>query len=312
MSETVPQLPTTGELTAEEKERQDYYVWKNSCEEARRRVQENYGLCGPQKLYVPEKPLWENDKLTDAEQQQVWVGAQIIEMNKKKQIFSQAAALIATSHGRAQFYDDFMCDYVGDPKRLGQFREITPHNNHTPFTDVDFSYNKGVLNAFAGEKIIHVRETSDPAAKTRSQKLFIVVANLITMEVQRLYADDKPRIESIGSPDLRYNEIIPLTSRTLQGMEMHFSSDSDDDILQPYLDEFTKNQATAMQSHLVMSATNGWQYKPEGYAEYSKLRPIEHLAQERGVLWALAQARGLTVSDRGALTHPVAQSEIVQ
>ncbi|MDB5168602.1 MAG: hypothetical protein JWO55_860 [Candidatus Saccharibacteria bacterium] len=312
MSETVPQLSVTGELTTEEINRQDYYAWKNPRDEARRRVQDNYGLCGPEKLYAPERPLWENEKLTDADRQRVWVGAQIIEMNKKKQIFSQAAALIATSHERAQFYDDFMCDYAGDPKQLGQFREISPRNNPTPFTDIDFSYHKGVLNAFAGEKIIHVRETLDSAAKTRSQKLFIVVANLITMDVQRLYADDKPRIESLGTSDLRYNEIIPLTSRTRQDMELHFSGDSNDDILRPYLNEFTKNQTTAMQSHLVMSAINGWQYKPEGYAEYSKLRPIEHLARERGVLWALAQARGLSVSDRGALIHPIVQSEIVQ
>lgn len=312
MSEIIPQAAAPVELSPKEKELQDYYVWKNRCDDVRRRVQDHYGSCGPEKKYTPERPIWENEKLTDTERQQVWVGSQIIEMNKKKQIFSQAAALIATSHERAQFYDDIMCDYIGDPKHLGQFREISPKNNHTPFADVEYSYNKGILNAFAGDRIIHVRETLDPNATTRSQKLFIVVANLMTMDIQRLYADDKPHIESLGNPDLRYNEVIPLTSRTLEGMEMHFRSDNDGDILQPYLDEFMKNQATAMQPHLMMSSADGWKYKQEGYAEYSRLRPIEHLAQERGVLWALAQARGLPVSDRGALIHSVHQSEIGQ
>jgi hypothetical protein len=311
MSEIIPQTAVSVELTPKEKELNDYYAWKNPRDEARRRVQDNYGPCGPEKLYAPEKPLWENEKLNDTERQQVWVGAQIIEMNKKKQIFSQAAALISTSHERAQFYDEIMCDYVGDPKRLGAFREISPQNNRTPFADVEYNYDKGVLNAFTGDRIIHVRETLDPAAKSRSQKLFIVVASLMTMEVRRFYADDTPHIESLGSPDLRYNEIIPLTSRTLQGMETYLKSDSDD-VLQPYLDEFSKNQEMAMQSHLVKSADRGWQYKPEGYAEYSKLRPIEYLAQERGVLWALAQARGLPVSDRGALILPSTQHGIAQ
>lgn len=314
MSEMIPEVVDQIALTPEEQQRKNldkYYAWKNPLDEARRRVQDNYGSCGPEKLYAPERPLWENEKLTDTERQQVWVGAQIIEMNKKKQIFSQAAALIATSHARAQFYDDFMCGYVGDPKHLGQFREISPNNNLTPFTDVDYSYDKGILNAFTGDKIIHVRETLDPGARSRSQKLFIVVANLMTMDVQRLYADDMPHIESIGSPELHFNEIIPLTSRTLQGMEVHLRGDSNN-VLQPYLDEFSKNQETAMQPHLVKSAASGWQYKPEGYAEYSKLHPIEHLAQERGVLWALAQARGLPVSDRGALIQSTSQHEITR
>lgn len=312
MSEMIPEITSSVELTAKDKELQDYYAYKNPRDEARRRVQDNYGPCGPEKLYAPKKPLWENEQLSDAERQQIWVGAQIIDMNKKKQIFSQAAALIATSDARARFYDGVMWDYVGHPERIGQFREISPQSNHTPFTDINFHYEKGVLNAFAGDKIIHVRETLDPAAKTRSQKLFIVVANLMTMDVQRLYADDKPYIESLGNPDRRYNEIIPLTSGTLQGMEAHFGSDNSDDVLQPYLDQFMKNHTTAMQSHLMMSADNGWLYKPEGYAEYSKLRPIEHLAEERGILWALAQARGLPVSDRGALISTAHHAEIEQ
>jgi hypothetical protein len=259
----------------------------------------------------PTPQPWEQTGFDDQQRQQVWVGSQIIEMNKKKQIFSQAAALIATSHERAQFYDDVMCDYVGDPERLGQFREISPRNNHTPFTDVDFHYSKGVVNAFAGDKIIHVRETLDPDARSRSQKLFIVVANLMTMEVQRLYADDKPHIESLGTPELHFNEIIPLTSGTLQDMAAHLGVGGSDP-LQPYLEEFAKNQQTAMQPHLIKSANDGWLFKPEGYAERSKLLPIKHLAQERGVLWALAQARGLSVSNRGALIQPVLQSEIEQ
>ncbi len=311
MSELIPQSDASLNATPKEIELQDYYAWKNPLDEARRHVQDNYGPCGPERLYAPKKPLWENEKLSDTERQQLWVGAQIIEMNKRKQIFSQAAALIATSHERAQFYDEILCDYVGDPKKIGQFREISAQNNHTPFDDVDFNYDKGVLNAFTHDKIIHVRETRDPAAKSRSQKLFIVVANLVTMDIQRLYADDKPQIESLGNPDLRFNEIIPLTSRTLQGMEMHFMGDGED-VLQPYLQEFSKNQAVAMQPHLMMSATDGWKYKPEGYAEYSKLRPIEHLTEERGVLWALAQARGLPVSDRGALISQATQFEIEQ
>jgi hypothetical protein len=311
MSETIPETTAPIELTPKEKELQDYYAWKNRCDDARRRVQDNYGLCGPEKHYAPVKPDWENDAFDDKERQQSWVGAQIDEMNKKTQIFSQAAAMIATSHERAKFYDEIMCDYIGDPKRLGQFREISPRSNHTPFDDVNYSYSKGVLNAFAGDKIIHVRETPDPEARTRSQKLFIVVANLMTMEVLRLYADDKPHIESLGALEHGYDEVIPLTSGTLRTMETYFGA-GDDDPLRPYLDEFRTNLHAAMQPQLIKSADNGWLFKPEGYAERSKLRPIEHLAYERGVLWALAQARGLPVTDRGALTHTVLQSEIEQ
>jgi hypothetical protein len=94
-------------------------------------------------------------------------------------------------------------------------------------------------------------------------------------------------------------------------MEMHLGVVSDDPLM-PYLNEFSKNQQTAMQPQLVKSAHDGWLFKPEGYAERSKLSPIEHLSYERGLLWALAQARGLPVSDRGALIRPVYQSEIEQ
>ncbi len=290
-----------------------YYAWLNANHAAEAKERERWAKSpgyNPSLQVSTLKP-WDDEQLDDAQRQRVWLGAQLHGMNTKQQIFSQAAALVSTSHERAKFYDDVLCDYIGDPKKLGQFREISPQNNHTPFADVNFHYDIGVLNAFTADKIVHVRETRDPQARTRSQKLFIVVANLVTLEVQRLYADDAPHIESLGNPQQHFNEIIPLTSTTLKGVELHLGSDSDDP-LQPFLDELSQHQHTAMRPQLIKSTTNGWLFKPEGYAERSKLHPISHLETERGVLWALAQARGLAVSDRGAIIQSVLQSEIEQ
>lgn len=304
--------PSSLEITEEQYKLNAYYEWENGCEVERIRIQDNYGSCSVEKYYGPEKPLWENEKFDDDESRQVWTGAQIIEMNKKKRTFSQAAILLASSHEHARFFDDIMCDYVGDPdpKRLGQFREISPERNHTPF-EVQHDYNIGKLNAFTGNTIIHVRETLDPEATTRSQKLFIVAIDLMTMDVQRLYADDKPRVESLGNPEMHFNDIIPLTSQTLQGMNTYLQI-ADDNPLKPYVYELFENQAAELQPQLVKSANHGWRYKPEGHAEYSKLHPIERLDQERRLLWALGPSVGYAVTDRGAILQPFSLPEITQ
>lgn len=303
--------PSPGHMTEEQYRLHSYYEWKHRADAARLRVQENYGSCGLDKHYPPEVAPWDNEKLSDTVRQQEWTRAQIIEMNKKKKTLSQAAILIASSHDHARFFDDVKCDYLGDSKRLGQFREISPQHNHTPFDDVHYNYDKGVLNAFTGNTIIHIRETLDPEAKTRSQKLFIIAIDLMAMDIQRLYADDKPRIESLGMPDLSYNEIIPLTSRTLQGMEPHLRV-ADDNPLKPYVLELFQNQAADLQPQLMKSAHDGWHYKPEGYARHSKLRPIEQLDEDRGLLWALGPSLGYQVTNRGSILQPFSPPEIAQ
>jgi hypothetical protein len=127
-----------------------------------------------------------------------------------------------------------------------------------------------------------------------------------------LYVDDKPQIESLENPDMSYDEVIPLTSRTLQSMENRLRV-QDDNPLKPYLHELFENQATELQAQLVKSAdNNGWQYKPEGYAERSKLHPIERLDYERGVLWALGQSLGHVVTSRGAIIQSHHSPEITQ
>jgi hypothetical protein len=303
--------PSPVEMTEQQYKEAKYFEWLDGCEVARLNIQNTYGSCGLEKHYTPELPAWENPKLSDADRQKVWAGAQVIDMNKKRQTFSRAAILLASSHDHARFFDDVKCDYLGDSKKLGKFREISSHHNHTPFSDIDFNYDQGVLNAFTGNTIIHVRETLDPEAKTQSQKLFIIAINLMAMEVQRLYADDKPRIESLGSPDLSFNEIIPLTTKSLQGMEAYLQVD-DKNELKPYVLELFQNQAARLQPQLMKSAQQGWTYKAASDEEFSKLRPIEQLDKERGVLWALGPSLGYGVTDRGAIIQPFSRPEIGQ
>jgi hypothetical protein len=302
--------PSSLEMTEEEFKLHNWLAWKARCDAARIRIQDNYGDCNLGRHYPPELPAWENEKLSDDVRQQEWTSAQIIEMNKRMQTFSQAAILLASSHEHARFFDDIKCDYLGDSKQLGQFRKISPEHNHTPF-EVQHDYSKGILNAFVGNTIIHVRETLDSEATTRSQKLFIVAIDLMAMDVQRLYADDKPRIESLDNPEMHFNEIIPLTSQTLQGMNTYLQV-ADDNPLKPYVRELFENQAAELQPKLVKSANNGWQYKPQGYSEYRKLHSIEQLDQERGLLWALGRSVGYAVTDRGAILQPFSHPEITQ
>lgn len=293
--------PSSYEMTEEEFKTHKWLEWKAGCDAAKLRIQNNYPSCRVDKYYGPEQPAWENEQLSDPVRQQEWTRAQIVKMNEKKKTFSAAAVLLASSHERGLFFDNVMCEYIGDPKELGQFREISPEHNHTPF-EVQHDYSIGKLNAFTGNTIIHVRETLDPEATTLSQKLFIVAIDLMAMDIQRLYADDRPQIESLENPQMHFNEIIPLTSRTLQSMETQLQV-ADNNPLKPYLHELFENQATEQQAQLVQSAHDGWKYKPEGYAEYSKLHPIEHLAYERGVLWALGQSLGYQVTNRGAIVQ---------
>jgi hypothetical protein len=299
------------EMSEQERNERDYYKWLANCNAKYLEVQNNYGSCVTDAAarYKPQRPAWEDERLDDTARQQVWAGGRIIDMNKKKRIFSQAAILLASSHDHARFFDDIKCDYLGDSKQLGRFKEISPQYNHTPF-EVQHNYNQGRLNSFAGNTIIHVRETLDPAATTRSQRLFIVAIDLIRMDVQRLYADDKPRIESLDTPERRFNEIISLTTQTLKGMEMQLQV-SQDNPLRPYVHELFENHTAQMQAQLMKSASNGWQYKPEGYAEYSKLRPIEQLDDERMDLRELGKALGHSVTDRGAILPMRSQPGIV-
>lgn len=311
MSMSPEDQPSPVVMTEQQYKEAKYFEWLDGCEVARLNIQNTYGSCGLEKYYGPELPAWENPNLSDTDRQKIWAGAQVIEMNKKKQTFSRAAILLASSHDHARFFDDIMCDYIGDPKQLGQFREISPQSNHTPFADIDFNYDQGVLNAFAGNTIIHIRETLDPEAQSRSQKLFIVAVNLMSMEVSRLYADDKPLIESLETPDRRFNEIIPLTTKTLQGMETYLQVD-DRNELRPYVLELFQNQAINLQPQLMKSAQEGWKYKAAGDEEYRKLRSIEQLRKERGILWALGPSLGYAVTDRGAIIQPFSQPEIGQ
>lgn len=288
-----------------------YYQWENGVRVAVASEQQKWAARPGiyDKALLSKVEPWEDTRFDEMERRQLWTGAQIIDMNKKRRVFSRAAILLASSHDHARFFDDVKCDYLGDSKRLGQFREISPHSNHTPFTDVQFNYDKGVLNAYADDTIIHVRETLHPEATSLSQKLFIVAINLTAMEVQRLYADDTPLIESHGNPQMTFDEIIPLTAQSLRGMESHFHVD-DDNLLKPFVEELFKNQAIAMQPQLVRSAHDGWRYKAEGYAPYNKLQSIARLDEERGTLWSLGLSLGHVVTDRGAILPKHTQQEL--
>jgi hypothetical protein len=309
-----PEDEPSRELTTKDYELQEYYKYLDRIRTAEANERQKWAS-HPEikdKALLSNAEPWEIPGHNDAQRQQMWTGLQIDQMNKKRQTFSQAAVLLASSHEHATYYDDVKWGLLGDSKRLGQFPEISPSHNDTPFQDVQHNYDQGMLNAFAGNTIIHMRETSDPTAKTRSQKLFVVAIDLMSMSMQRLYVDDKPQIESLENPDMSYDEVIPLTSRTLQSMENRLRV-QDDNPLKPYLHELFENQATELQAQLVKSTdNNGWQYKPEGYAERSKLHPIERLDYERGVLWALGQSLGHVVTSRGAIIQSHHSPEITQ
>ena len=288
-----------------------YFAWQNRNRAGEAAVRQKWAAnpgIYDKSLFSKVEP-WEDPRHDEATRELLWTGAQIIKMNQKRQTFSRAAILLAGSHDHARFFDDVKWDYLGDSQRLGQFREISPNSNHTPFSDVQFNYNKGVLNAYADDTIIHVRETLHPEAKTISQKLFIVAINLPAMEIQRLYADDTPLVESLDTPQRAFNEIIPLTSQSLRGMESHFHVD-DNNPLKPLVEKLFKNQAVGLQPHLVRSANEGWKYKSEGYTAYNKLHPIEQLDDERKVLRSLGVSLGHAVTDRGAIIPKHIQQEL--
>jgi hypothetical protein len=303
--------PDEPQMSEDEFKLHSWLEWRARCDAKRLQVQEGYGSCVTDAgaRYKPTRPAWEDTTLDESQRREAWVSKKVQDMNAQELTFSPAAMTIVSSHEHAQFYDDAKCDYLGDSEKLGQFREISPRHNQSPF-DVQFDYSKGVLNAYTESGIIvHVRETLDPNAQSRSQKLFIVAINLMTRDIQRLYADDKPKIESLSYPAGHFNEITILTPQTLSGVESDLLV-SDENPLKLSLHELFANHSTRLQPKLKKSAAGSWEYKVEGHGEFSRLHPIVKLDQERHMLGQIALATDRHLTDRGTILQPFYQSQI--
>ncbi|MET0979740.1 MAG: hypothetical protein ABWX90_00595 [Candidatus Saccharimonadales bacterium] len=303
--------PSSPEMSEEEFKLHKWLEWKARCDANRIKVQNSYGSCVTEAgaRYKPSRPIWEDVTLDESQRREAWVGEEIQAMNAKEMTFSPAAMTIVSSHEHAQFYDDVKWDYLGDSDKLGQFREISPRHNQSPF-DVQFDYSKGVLNAYTeAGTVVHVRETLDPAAQTRSQKLFIVAINLMTKEIQRLYADDKPKIESLSHPVGHFNEIMILTPRTLLDAGSDLLVNDDNSLKLPLVQLFA-NHTTRLQPKLKKSAAGSWDFQVAGHGEFSRLHPIAKLDKERHLLGQIALATDRQLTDRGTILQPFYPSQI--
>lgn len=199
-----------------EKERKDAQEKVQRCREAELVVRQYYEK-NPGHEKVDPQP-WEVDGLTEPQRQQERTRVALEKFYADGNVFSPAAHLLVTSHDAARFFDDGKCGFLGDSDHLGWFREISPSHNDTGFT-IDHNYSEGRLNAWTESGIIvHTRETLDPRATTREQKMFIVVMNLMTRQVTRLYADD---IENIDRSE--YADVVSL----LPAIESHLLTDDD-------------------------------------------------------------------------------------
>jgi hypothetical protein len=256
----------------------------------------------------PSYQPWEAPGISDDVRQRIHVEENVNTYYETHDGFSPAAHLAVHSPDAARFLDDIKCDYLGHSGHLGWFKEISPSSNHTPF-DVQFNYDVGQINHFTESgMIVHVRETSDPTATTREQKLFVVVANLMTGELKRLYSDNQQG--EYSSPGLAnsFNETISLKSRHLSSLGGHHDLDREAALAVKYHAQFdymlSRRQAKIRYDGTKIS------FKPEGYSEFETLRPIARLDEQRYLLGRLAFHAGQILNDRGAVEYPSARLSI--
>lgn len=308
MLEIVPPAEAPVEFTPKQKEKQkelhDFYAWEGRVTDAvaneRQKWAKKPGF--NVSLRVPSYQPWEAPDLSDEERQRIYAEIKLNKFYETYEGFSPAAHMAVHSPDAAQYLDDVKCDYLGCSQNLGGFKEISPESNHTPF-DIQFKYDVGVINHYTESgTIVHVRETNDPTVKTREQKLFIMVANLMTGEVpKRLYADNQS-VEG-GSHGLAgsLNEIISLKTRHLSGLRGHQDIDSDNDFTVKY--ESEKEYILAQYQPKLRFQGTSLAFKPEGYGGYEVLHPIGRLDWERHLLGRLALQSGQYLNDRGAVEY---------
>lgn len=292
-----------------------YYDWQHRNRAAELAVREKWAKNpGYNKLLqVPSFQPWEAPGLKDEERQEIYAEIKLNKFYELNDGFSPAAHAVVHSADSAKFFDDVKCDYLGDSAHLGWFKDISPSSNGTPF-DVQFDYDVGKINHYTENgMIVHVRETSDPAAKTREQKLFIVLANLMTGELNRVYAHDHDDEKGHLAPGFEHSldETIHLKSRHLSSVNGQKDIVTQNAFAPKYQDEID-HLVKQRQPKIQFERTGAWSFKPEGYVGYETLRPIGRLDAERHLLGLLALQAGQQLNDRGAIEQTPNRLSIAQ
>lgn len=295
-------------LSEDEYKRKRYYeylnekrAWEARCSEAAIDASRYYEQHPAHKNIAPK--LLEDQRLTQVQRQRVWAAQAYSEFVSEEKFFSPAAVAVVHSYESAAFFDDIKCDYLGASDHFG-FREISPRHNATPF-DVQFHYDVGVLNAYsASGNIIHIRETSDPSAKSLEQKLFIVAMNVFTCEVQRLYAENDTEKSSSYQVPHHFDETYVLKQRALQGLNGQVDLDSNNPFA-PIYQKIIDDVKRSTQASLTKSAQGRWLYKSAGVSSgVEALHSVRELDRERHLLGQIALQTGLEIGDRGVVLAP--------
>ena len=289
------------QLSEEELKKKWFFEWMDGVElevqKLRQKMAQNQGI-NPS-LYVPSYKPWEAPGLTDEQRRVLYLNHELEAFYQKHDSFSPAAYLAVYATQKAIELDDFKCDYMGHSEKMGWFREIGPGSNQTPY-DVQFDYDIGRLNHFTENgMLVHVRETSNPAATTREQKLFIVTANLLSGEQNRYFANshnNQYRSQGLGAS---LDETLVLKQRRLSVVE----GQQDIDIKNKFavhLHNDTARMTTRLQAKLQITPT-GYMFKPEGLVGFEPLLPIKELDYQRHLLGQLALQAGKSLNERGAI-----------
>jgi hypothetical protein len=288
-------------LSLQELEVKWYLEWETRCKRA---VQDERDKAAARhyfhpSLHVPSYQPWEAPGLSDEERQRLYAKTTLDQFDQNNDGFSLAAHAVVHSTEAAIRLDNFKCDYMGDSGHSERFRQISPTSNQTPF-DVQFDYDIGRLKHYTESgMLVHIRETSDTAATTREQKLFIVVANLLTGEQQQYFADshtDPYRSQGLAGS---LNEIITLKPRRLSGIYGQQDIDTENEFAIKYHTEIQR--ILKQRQPRIQIEPNGYAFKPDGFTGFEKLRPIARLDHERHLLGQLALQSGQRLNERGAI-----------
>lgn len=307
--------PSSHGMTEEEFKLHRWLEWNGGVKAAEQRERDKWAKSpGYNKsLQVPSYQPWEAPGLEDEERQRIYAELKLNKFYEHNGGFSPAAHAVVQSTDSAKFFDNVKCGFLGHSEHLSTeqrrwFKEISPSSNDTHF-DVQFDYDIGRINCYTENgMVVHVRETSDPAAVTREQKLFIVLANLMTGELDQYYGtshDDEHRTQGLTAS---LNETIVLKPRRLSAVV----GQQDIDVNNPFAVKY-RNEVKYLHEQRqpkIRYQQNESSFKPEGYVGFEKLHPIAQLDEERHLLGQLALQGGQYLNERGAIEYAHARLSI--
>lgn len=303
-------------LTEDQYREKLYFAWQDRCREQERLVRDQYAKRPGHRKNVA--PTWEREDVDDDDKFRAKLAHDYVKFKNEGKEFSPAALAVTLSSESATFFDEMKWSYLGASDKLGQFPEISPAHNQSPF-DVQFDYNIGIMNAYTPSgNIIHIRETDDPLAKTRDQRQLILAMNVLTREVKRYYPEDKTTITKAQSADHtyaqkydhRYDEMVTLQPRALSAVSR--GTEMGPQNLFPTVYQHAMEQASRQGlAKILYSGRDSLHFKREGYAEtFETLHPIVELDRERYLLSGLARAAGIEIGERGVIRDPRLHSQI--